>query len=90
MLPVLCPGEWVLGLRRPARVTTGDIVVVDHPQRPGFRLVKRVIDRDATGLFLAGDNAGPSVDSRHFGPVPAEAVLAKLVLAYHPRPLRPL
>jgi nickel-type superoxide dismutase maturation protease len=90
MLPVLQPGDWVLGIRDPASVDIGDIVVIDHPQRPGFRLVKRVVDRDAGGLVLAGDNPGPSVDSRHFGPVPPGEVMARLVLAYHPRPLRPL
>lgn len=90
MIPVLQPGDWVLGVRNPTSVDVGDVVVVDHPERPGFRLVKRVVDRDADGLVLGGDNPGRSVDSRQFGSVPAEEVLARLVLVYHPRPLRSL
>jgi len=39
MEPGLRPGDWVLGLRcRDAR--RGQVVVFDHPQRPGFKLVK--------------------------------------------------
>jgi nickel-type superoxide dismutase maturation protease len=90
MIPVLQPGDWVLGVRDPASIDIGDVVVIDHPGRPGFRLVKRVVDRDGEDLVLAGDNPGPSVDSRHFGSVPARDVIARLVLVYHPRPLRPL
>lgn len=90
MIPALQPGDWVLGVRDPESVDVGDVVVVDHPGRPGFRLVKRVVERDSDGVVLAGDNPGGSVDSRHFGSVPAGEVLARLVLVYHPRPLRPL
>jgi len=40
MEPGLRDGDWVLALRlRPA---VGDVVVVDHPARPGFEMVKRV------------------------------------------------
>jgi len=90
MIPVLQPGDWILGVRDPASIDIGDVVVIDHPGRPGFRLVKRVVHRDGEDLVLAGDNPGPSVDSRQFGSVPAGDVIARLVLVYHPRPLRPL
>jgi nickel-type superoxide dismutase maturation protease len=90
MEPTLHPGDWVLGVRHPTTVSVGDIVVIDHPQRPGFRLVKRVVERGASGLVLHGDHDGHSVDSRDFGPVPSEAVLALVVLVYHPRPWRRL
>jgi len=40
MEPSLLDGDWVLALRlRPA---VGDVVVVEHPGRPGFEIVKRV------------------------------------------------
>jgi signal peptidase I len=41
MAPTLLPGDWALAVsvRRPKR---GDIVVVEHPDRPGYEMVKRV------------------------------------------------
>lgn len=90
MTPTLHPGDWVFGVRGPRRIRPGDVVVVDHPDRPGFRLVKRVVATGDRGLELAGDNPAASTDSRHFGAVPREAVLVRLLLVFHPRPLRPL
>lgn len=90
MLPTLRPGDWVLGVRRPTHLGRGDVVVVDHPQRPGFELVKRVADIGPAGLVLAGDNPDHSTDSRHFGPVAVGAVRARLLLVYHPGPVRTL
>ncbi|HEX5630571.1 MAG TPA: nickel-type superoxide dismutase maturation protease [Acidimicrobiia bacterium] len=90
MIPTLHPGDWVLGVRRPGRLGRGDIVVVDHPHRPGFELVKRVTEIGPSGVAVAGDNPDHSTDSRHFGPVARAAVHARLLLVYRPRPLRPL
>jgi signal peptidase I len=42
MEPVLAPGDWVVAIPW-RRVTRGDVVVVPHPERPGFELVKRVV-----------------------------------------------
>lgn len=88
MEPTLRPGDWTLGVRRPARLQPGDIVVAEHPDRPGFRLVKRVTDVEGEGYRIAGDHTDHSTDSRHFGPVPPDAVVARLVVVYHPRPRR--
>jgi signal peptidase I len=42
MEPALLPGDWVVAVpwRQPRR---GDVVVVQHPYRPEFDLVKRVV-----------------------------------------------
>lgn len=85
MEPTLHAGEWVLGIRRPRRVAPGTVVVVDHPHRPGFQLAKRVATVAGDAVMVLGDDAARSVDSRHFGPVPATGVVARLVLVYHPR-----
>mgnify|MGYP001583003682 FL=1 len=90
MAPSLRAGEWVLGVKRPWRVAVGDVIVIEHPQRPGFRLVKRVAAIGDDGIMVRGDQPEHSVDSRSFGPVPSTAVMARLVLVYHPRPLRVL
>lgn len=93
MAPALSPGDWVLGIRRPRVVDQGSVVVVEHPHRPGFLLVKRVAPPPPGlpegHLWLLGDDpeAG-SVDSRALGPFPLDRVRALLLLRYHPRPFR--
>src|ERR1700675_2974231 len=41
MAPTLVPGDWALTipLRHPK---IGDVVVVEHPERPGYEMVKRL------------------------------------------------
>jgi signal peptidase I len=43
MTPALNDGDWVIAQRSTSPPNRGDIVVFDHPVRPGFSLVKRVI-----------------------------------------------
>jgi nickel-type superoxide dismutase maturation protease len=90
MVPALRPGDWLLAWRT-RRVRPGQVVLAWHPQRPGFLLVKRVAwwekgDGDtAGGWWLASDNpiAG-AVDSARFGPVPAELIVAVVLVRYWP------
>ena len=70
MLPALAPGDGLLAIRV-RRIRRGEIRVFEHPDRPGFWLVKRA-GHIRDGRFEAlSDNprAGP-VDSRRFGDVP--------------------
>jgi inner membrane protease subunit 1 len=92
MEPSLLPGEWALAVRR--RLKVGAVVVVEHPTRPDFELVKRVVAApgDAVGgrrlgaaeWWVQGDASGASTDSRAFGPVPRSAVRGRVVLVYSP------
>ena len=93
MLPTLEPGDWALAVRMPVRV--GDVVVVEHPGRPGFELVKRVVagPRDtvaggpvlgADEYWIEGDAGASSSDSRAFGPVRRAAVKGTLVYVWWP------
>ena len=93
MAPTLAPGDWAMAvpLRRPR---AGDVVIVEHPGRPGYEMVKRV--RGAPGdrvgdrtlgageWWVEGDFAPASTDSRQFGPVTREELTAKVVLVYWP------
>jgi nickel-type superoxide dismutase maturation protease len=90
MVPALRPGDWLLACRT-RRVRPGQVVLAWHPQRPGFLLVKRVAwwDKgDAEGVggwWLASDNPGAgAVDSARFGPVPAEKIVARVLVRYWP------
>jgi signal peptidase I len=93
MIPTLEPGDWALAVMKPVRF--GDIVVVEHPERPGFELVKRVIampgDVVADGrtlgpdeLWIQGDAGESSSDSRSFGPVRRVDVRGTVVFVWWP------
>ena len=88
MRPALSDGDWLLCRRvgAGARVREGDVVVLERPDRPGFLLVKRAVRREPHGWWVEGDNGARSDDSRVFGPVPDDLVLARVVARYWPRP----
>jgi signal peptidase I len=77
MAPALRDGDRVL-VRRTRAVRWGDIVLVAMPT--GW-ILKRVAATacDAGLLYLLGDNAAESIDSRDFGCVPAERVYGVVV-----------
>ena len=97
MVPTLMPGDWALAVAR-RRFRRGDIVVVEHPGRPGYEMVKRItgLPKERIGdrtladdeLWVEGDREDASTDSRHFGPVRREQVKAKVVLVYWPKERR--
>lgn len=93
MAPALEPGDWLVVLGA-ARVGLGSIVVAEHPDRPGFELVKRVaglpgdvVEGRTLGpdeLWLVGDRAEASTDSRSFGAVPRACVRGVVAFRYWP------
>ena len=53
MAPTLAPGDWAL-VATPSSYSRGDVVVVEHPGRPGFEMVKRIVkhpDLQLVGLY---------------------------------------
>jgi nickel-type superoxide dismutase maturation protease len=90
MSPTLEEGDWLLCrvLGSDDGVKPGDIVVVRRPDRPELLLVKRAVRRQDGGWWVEGDNTDASDDSRVFGAVPADHVLAKAVARYLPSPRR--
>jgi nickel-type superoxide dismutase maturation protease len=97
MAPALAPGDWALTipLRRPK---VGDVVVVEHPGRSGYEMVKRLLagpgDRGGDRTlgpdewWIEGDFAAASTDSRQFGPVRRDRLKSKVVLIYWPKERR--
>jgi nickel-type superoxide dismutase maturation protease len=68
-----------------ARIAPGQIVVARHPGRPDMLLVKRAARRQSGGWWLGSDNpAAGAIDSRSFGPVPAELIEGRVLLRYWP------
>lgn len=92
MLPTLEPGDWALAVTRPVRA--GDVVVVEHPRRPGLELVKRVVAVPGDAIagrvlgadeyWVEGDAGGSSSDSRAFGPVTRGDVKGTVVYVWWP------
>ena len=88
MEPALDPGDWLLTWRGlnssyPPRVRPGQLVVARHPAQPGLLLVKRAVRELTGGWWLESDNtAAGAVDSRMFGPVPAQLIVATVMLRY--------
>ena len=89
MQPALEHGDWALAVRA-RRVRPGDVVVLEHPDRPGFEMVKRVVAAPGgrrlgpDEVWVEGDDPGASTDSRTFGPVAARSVAARVVLVLWP------
>jgi nickel-type superoxide dismutase maturation protease len=93
MAPALRAGDLVLAVR-PRRVRPGDVVIVEHPSRHGFELVKRVVAVEGDSMdgrllgpgdvWLLGDAGEESTDSRSFGPVPTSAIRGVVVARYWP------
>ena len=98
MAPTLLPGDWALTvpLRRP---TMGDVVVVEHPDRPGYEMVKRItagpgdrVGERALGAdewWVEGDSRGGlHGQPRSSAPCSARTLKAKVVLVYWPEERR--
>ena len=93
MAPTLAPGDWAMTIP-PHHPKAGDVVVVEHPGRPNYEMVKRLTagPGDLVGertlgddeWWIEGDFAEASTDSRQFGPVTSERLKARVVLVYWP------
>ena len=93
MTPTIGPGEFLLGITN-GTVRVGSVVVIEHPGRPGYEIVKRVAagPRDRIGArelganeyWVLGDNPAESTDSRSFGPVARSSVKGVVRARYWP------
>ncbi|MEU8349218.1 MULTISPECIES: nickel-type superoxide dismutase maturation protease [Streptomyces] len=87
MVPTLLPGDRLV-VRYGAAVRPGDVVVLRHPMQQDLLVVKRATERRDGGWWVLGDNPYAENDSREFGPVPGELVLARARLRLRPPPGR--
>ena len=54
MAPILLPGDWVVVVAQ-RTYRRGAVVVVEHPGRPGYEIIKRL----AIGILWVWDAFGP-------------------------------
>ncbi|NGO70134.1 nickel-type superoxide dismutase maturation protease [Streptomyces sp. SB3404] len=89
MEPTLRPGDQLV-VAYGAAVRAGDIVVLKHPFQHDLLIVKRAVERRAGGWWVQGDNPLVENDSREFGAVPDELVVARAWLRVRsPRGVHP-
>ena len=76
MEPVIHNGNWVVASPLLHQYNEGDIVVFRYE---GVNLTKRIAHIDGDQLYMLGDNAADSFDSRHFGWVDQDDIIAKVI-----------
>lgn len=75
MAPTLRAGQLVVG-RETRELKPGDVVIVSHN---GLEKIKRIEKQQGDLIYLLGDNAAESTDSRNFGWVQAKTIIAKVI-----------
>jgi nickel-type superoxide dismutase maturation protease len=83
MQPTLQPGDRIL-IATWLSPRVGDLVVARDPEWHLSYTVKRVAALSSEGLQLRGDNVNVSRDSRHFGVVPRQLIVGRVVYRYLP------
>lgn len=75
MVPTYAPGERVI-VKYGASYEVGDVVLVDFKDRIDIKRVKQI---SGDQVFIEGDNTAVSVDSRQYGAVKNNRVIAKVI-----------
>jgi nickel-type superoxide dismutase maturation protease len=89
MAPRLPSGALIVArsVSRATPLHIGDVVVARRPDRPELQIIKRIQAIDAVGaIVLSGDNPAASTDSRQFGPVTRDHIVARVRWRYWPLP----
>jgi nickel-type superoxide dismutase maturation protease len=77
MYPTLRNGDQVL-ICPYDEIRVGDIVLANHPFKASIKIIKRVAQvQDDGRLFLVGDDAMESQDSRSFGGIKRNDILGR-------------
>lgn len=76
MVPVLPPGTLVYAWRWYRRLKPEKVVIFDRENR---EMIKRIDTVNDQGLFVLGDHPETSTDSRQYGLIPVESVMAVVI-----------
>lgn len=75
MMPTLTAGQIVVGVRL-LKPRLYDIVIVRHDK---LEKIKRISKIEEDKIFVSGDNPAESKDSRHFGWLSKDSIIARVV-----------
>jgi nickel-type superoxide dismutase maturation protease len=78
MAPTYSPGDWLLVLWGGV-FRKGQAVLIEREIQPGVFLIKRVLREVEDGYWVEGDNLDSSTDSRQWGPVHREEIVASVL-----------
>lgn len=76
MVPTLPPGTVIWGLKWFNTLKIGNVIVFEHD---GKEKVKRVKEIEDGRLYVLGDHPEASTDSRTFGLIEVDSVVAKVI-----------
>lgn len=76
MLPTLPAGKLIIASKWFRRLRPGDVVILRHL---GVEKIKQIQDMNDDQIFVVGLNAAASTDSRQFGWINRELVIAKVI-----------
>lgn len=82
MMPVLPPGTYIWATGVYKNLKPGEIVMFLHE---GKEKIKRISDIRDDEIFVLGDHAEASKDSRQFGWIKKDTVIAKLFWPHAPK-----
>lgn len=76
MSPKLNSGQLLVATALYRRVHPGQVVIISHDGKQKVKRVERVTDNE---VFVIGDNLNASTDSRHFGWLPKQSIVGRVV-----------
>ena len=82
MVPTLVPDDRLL-VRYGASYAPGDVVLIQRTNRIDVKRVQEISD---DGVFVVGDNELLSLDSRSYGLLNPEQIVAKVIMRLWPKP----
>lgn len=75
MAPKLRPGQLIVATTLIRKLKPGQVVILEKNDK---QLIKRIERIEADKLFVIGDNPEASTDSRHFGWLDVQQVVARV------------
>jgi len=81
MAPTFSPGDWLVVFWGGA-FKRGQVVLVERDDLPGVFLLKRVIGPLEGKIWVEGDNKEASTDSRQWGPISQDEIVATVLFRF--------